>query len=170
MTNWSSDPDRVRTDIERTRADLSDTVQALANKADMGAERVTELPNRVGQDVTQRAQTMQERAAGALSDVRTRTSAGLGGVARSVQQRGRALGRGGTRRPKAAIGEISGNARHQDGSALGSRSGAVGAVRSAIRRRPAIVAGAAAAAAVAVAALVGRQFRLGPGFAIRRRC
>jgi hypothetical protein len=168
--NGSSDPDRVRAEIEKTRADLGANVQALAAKADVKA-RATEVRGRVEQDMTERTQAVRAKAAGTLNETRAKTSASLGGIARSVQDRGRTFGLGRTRRTKATVGEISGNARHQTGPDGGrTRSGAVGAVRSAIRRRPAIVvAGLAAAAAVAVG-VAGRQFRLGPGLTIRRRC
>ncbi|WP_200213813.1 DUF3618 domain-containing protein [Micromonospora coerulea] len=173
--NGSSDPDRVRADIQKSRDDLGATVQALAAKTDVKArsqDRATEVKSRIEQEMKGRTQETRARAAGALQGVRARTGASLGGVARSVRQRGMALGLGTTRRAPAIIGTISGNAPHQDGSIAGrARPRAVAAVRSTIRRRPAIVlATAAAVAAVAVGAVVGRQVRLGPGFAIRRRC
>jgi hypothetical protein len=172
--NGSSDPDRVRAEIEQTRADLGATVQALAAKTDVAgrtADRATEVGSRVEQDMTARTQAMRAKATGAVNETRAKTSASLGSMARSVQDRGRRLGLGRARRTKATIGEISGNARHQKGPAAGrTRAGAVGAVRSAIQRRPAVVAAGLAAAAALAVSVVGRQFRLGPGLTIRRRC
>ena len=60
----TSDPEELRHEIERTREELGDTVEALAHKADVKArvqERVTDLSQRAQATAAQGARTVQER-------------------------------------------------------------------------------------------------------------
>jgi hypothetical protein len=59
-----SDPDAIRADIEQTRAQLGDTVEALAAKADVKSrakEKVVEARTRVGSQVELARQRVEQK-------------------------------------------------------------------------------------------------------------
>lgn len=113
----------LRTDIERTREELGETVEELARKADIkgrARERVAELKTRV-RDSAQRTKdrvtsaAAQQRAAGEKVPVRTRAvqaadvvrrhpvafaSGGAAAVAGTIALRGRRKKRGARRRSR----------------------------------------------------------------------
>jgi hypothetical protein len=62
----TSDPQEVRQEIERTRQELGDTVEALAHKADVKSrvqERVADISQRAQATAAQGARTVQDRRA-----------------------------------------------------------------------------------------------------------
>jgi ferric-dicitrate binding protein FerR (iron transport regulator) len=62
----TSDPEELRQEIERTREELGDTVEALAHKADVKArvqERVTDISQRAQATAAQGARTVRNRRA-----------------------------------------------------------------------------------------------------------
>jgi hypothetical protein len=62
----SSDPEELQQEIERTRQELGDTVEALAHKADVKArvqERVTDISQRAQATAAQGARTVRDRRA-----------------------------------------------------------------------------------------------------------
>jgi Protein of unknown function (DUF3618) len=62
----TSDPQQLQQEIERTRQELGDTVEALAHKADVKAqvqERVTDISQRAQATATQGARTVRDRRA-----------------------------------------------------------------------------------------------------------
>ncbi|MEO3779479.1 DUF3618 domain-containing protein [Micromonospora sp. B11E3] len=94
--NDSSDPDRTLESIQRTRADLADTVHALAAKTDVkarGRDSANQVKGRVRQQLTDAAEAMRGKRSAALRTARQRAdSTGLTRAARRLQQRGTTLG------------------------------------------------------------------------------
>ncbi|WP_243710415.1 DUF3618 domain-containing protein [Micromonospora sp. KC213] len=75
MADANSDPDRRRQEVERTRAELSSTVQALAAKTDVkarGRDSARQIKSRLQQRLAGAAQTMRGKTAGSLQKARQR--------------------------------------------------------------------------------------------------
>ncbi|MFE9205410.1 DUF3618 domain-containing protein [Micromonospora sp. NPDC007230] len=91
MADANSDPDRTSEDVEKTRAELGATVQALAAKTDVkarGRDSALQIKNRVGQRLTGAAQAMRGKTAGAVQKARQRAdSAGRSRMAGTARQR-----------------------------------------------------------------------------------
>jgi ElaB/YqjD/DUF883 family membrane-anchored ribosome-binding protein len=79
----AQDPSEVRAAIEQDRLELADTVQALAQKAD--------VKQRVRETVSKNTDELQHKASDVVSKVRSVTpeqvQSGLGSAAESVRQR-----------------------------------------------------------------------------------
>jgi ElaB/YqjD/DUF883 family membrane-anchored ribosome-binding protein len=86
----SDDPDAIRADIERTREELGDSVEALAAKADVKARaqdklaEARERARRAAQDATKRA---KERVRHAAQDATERAKATAQQAGETVRQR-----------------------------------------------------------------------------------
>ncbi|MEU7934245.1 DUF3618 domain-containing protein [Micromonospora echinofusca] len=85
--NASSDPDRIRADVEATRAELGATVQALAARTNV-RDRALEIRGRARGRLTDSAQVLRDRTAKAVRTARPKTGgAGLDGAARALRDR-----------------------------------------------------------------------------------
>ncbi|MEU2615669.1 DUF3618 domain-containing protein [Micromonospora sp. NPDC007271] len=170
MADANSDPDRINEDVEKTRAELGATVQALAAKTDVkarGRDSALQIKSRLRGRVTGAAQAMRGKTAGAVQKARQGAdSAGLTRMAGTARQRGNAVRQRGTR-TMAAFRSSSQNAAQKAGPAARSIRDATVALRSAARRHRAAVV-IAAVTAVGVATAV-RQLRPDRRVVARRR-
>ncbi|MEU8264105.1 DUF3618 domain-containing protein [Micromonospora sp. NPDC048999] len=139
----STDPERIRRDVEGTRAELADTVQALAAKTDVkarGRDSANQIKGHVRQQLTDAAQAVRGKSSALLRTARQRAdSTGFTRAARDLQQRGNTL-RQRTMRTTEELRSSGQSAAKQAGSAAVSVIRDVAArVRSAARRRPAVL-------------------------------
>jgi hypothetical protein len=160
--NGSSDPDRTREDIEKTRAELGATVQALAAKTDVkarGRDRALEIRGRARQRLTSSAQTMRGKTEKAVQTARQKAgSTGLDGIARAAQQRGAALRDGTSGKLAALRGSVTTGPVAQRGPAAArALRGRLVRIRSAARQRPALLVAAAVTVGVAVTTIQRRR-------------
>lgn len=99
-----SDPDELRREIGELRADLGDTVEALARKADVKAQasqKATEVKARVKDKAVEVKSHVQGRAGDVRSQVQDRAGAVTGSVRQKVGDGRRAAGEAGGRVPDA---------------------------------------------------------------------
>ncbi|MGK5671760.1 DUF3618 domain-containing protein [Micromonospora sp. URMC 106] len=160
--NGSSDPDRTRQDIEKTRAELGATVRALAAKTDVkarGRDRAIEIGGRARQRLTSSAQTMRGKTRNAVRTARQKAgSTGLDGMVRAARQRGAALGAGRSGKSASLRGGVTTGPVAQRGPAAArALRGRLVRIQSAARQRPALVVAVAVTVGVAVTTVRRRR-------------
>jgi len=106
MTTTSPDsaagPDQIQAEIENTRAQLADTVDALAAKFDVGAQARSAVQG-VRENVVGAAHGAAERAAGAAGKVKETIT----GVAGGAAERAENVAKTGKVKARDAVGQVS---------------------------------------------------------------
>lgn len=80
-----TEPDEIRRDIEQTREQLSETVDALAARLDVKS-RANEKVRELRQTAAQRAQEARSQAVSGVHQARTRATGGVDGARTWAQQ------------------------------------------------------------------------------------